>query len=227
MDPFVKLKKSEIWGALILLALHAIIFPIVAGFCIGFNTPGWDSARINLAYYCLSFCCTLLLMGNFLHRNFNALCDNPGRVIKTYLLGWLIYLGAAMAAGVILNFIDFGGANPNDSAVMDMVDINRRSVFVIGVLLAPIVEETIFRGGIFGSIRPKSRLLAYAASIALFSLYHVWQFAFFYNDLRYLIFALQYIPISLTLCWCYDRSGSLWTSIALHMTFNLIGIMLS
>ena len=47
----------------------------------------------------------------------------------------------------------------------------------VSIFLVPIVEEMLFRGVVFGSIRPRSRLWAYVVSVAAFSVYHVWSFA--------------------------------------------------
>ena len=63
-------------------------------------------------------------------------------------------------------------------------------------------------------------MLAYAVSIALFSLYHVWQYAVVFGDARLLLWAVQYIPVSAALAWSYERTGTVWTSIFVHMIIN-------
>ena len=95
----------------------------------------------------------------------------------------------------------------------------------IGIFLAPIVEEVVFRGVVFQSLRKKSRLLAYGVSVGLFCLYHVWQYAVAYQDPVMLLYALEYIPITLAITWSYERSGSLWTAIAFHAANNLMNFM--
>ena len=93
----------------------------------------------------------------------------------------------------------------------------------MAVILAPIVEERLFRAGIFGLIRRKSRLLAYVLSVLLFGLYHVWQSAIF--DPRQLVFLLEYIPSSLLLAYVYEQSDSIWGSIFLHMLTNGVSVL--
>ena len=63
---------------------------------------------------------------------------------------------------------------------------------VMSVVMAPIVEEPLFRGLLFGCIRPRSRASAYIVSALLFSLYHVWQFVFISGDFGLLIYCLLY-----------------------------------
>ena len=93
----------------------------------------------------------------------------------------------------------------------------------MAVILAPIVEESLFRAGIFGLLRRKSRFLAYALSVLAFGLYHVWQNALY--DPRQLIVLLQYIPSSLALAWAYERTDSIWSSIFLHMLTNAVSVL--
>ena len=111
---------------------------------------------------------------------------------------------------------------PNNEAVLDMADTGFNMTFALAVFLAPMVEEPLFRGAVFGSLYRRSRWAAYAVSAALFSLYHVWQFAAAYGDPTYLIYALAYVPVSLALAFAYERSGSIWVPIAFHMTINAV-----
>ena len=39
-------------------------------------------------------------------------------------------------------------------------------------------------------------------------------------DLRYLLLAVEYLPMGLALTWCYDNGGSSWSPIALHAVIN-------
>ena len=95
---------------------------------------------------------------------------------------------------------------------------------LIVVFLAPFVEETLFRGLVFGSLKDKSRAGAYLASCLLFALLHVWQFAVTSRDLTYFLLMVQYLVPGLVLAWAYEHSGTLWTSVALHAAANALSI---
>ena len=64
-------------------------------------------------------------------------------------------------------------------------------------------------------------------SVVLYSFYCAVQFVYAFGtlDLRYLLLMLQYAPMALALAWCYDRGGSIWSAILLHMTFNGFTLM--
>ena len=89
-------------------------------------------------------------------------------------------------------------------------------------MVAPIVEEIVFRGAVFGALRQKNRLLAYVVSVLLFSLYHVW--GYMLADWKLIIFIIQYIPVSFLLCRLYERTSSIWSCIFMHMLVNSISI---
>ena len=105
---------------------------------------------------------------------------------------------------------------------MEMAGIEYGKTAALAIFLAPLVEEPIFRGAVFGGLYRYSRPLAYAASMLLFSLYHIWGYALM--DPLYWIYLLQYLPVSWLLCRCYERCDSIWGSIFFHMTVNAVSI---
>lgn len=97
---------------------------------------------------------------------------------------------------------------------------NRLLVVMAGLLAivtAPIAEETFFRGFLFGGL--VKRLGIFGAALAsgfLFSLAHA-------QPTTLIPFTL----VGMMLAWSYMYTGSIWTSIASHLTFNLIGFSVS
>ena len=219
------LKKSEFWGAMILLSLHVILFPVVLNLVVLFFPDAFSLATMNLLYYVVSAVLSFVFLGGFLRRSFDTLLDNTFRCVSSFALGWVLYFVLAFVAGFILQALSLNDLNPNEETIEQLLEQQRNYIVVMTVFLAPIVEECIFRGGLFCGLHQKNRFLAYAVSIAAFSLYHVWQYALI--DPKYLLFALQYIPASFVLCWVYERSGSIWTSILFHMSFNAFTLLIS
>jgi membrane protease YdiL (CAAX protease family) len=95
---------------------------------------------------------------------------------------------------------------------------------VIGtVVLVPIVEETLYRGLIFGLL-PK-RILRYAVSVGAFCAIHVMGYIGYYEPLHLLLCFMQYIPAGLVLAYAYERSGSIFAPILIHMAINGIAML--
>lgn len=217
---YMYMKKSEFWGAMIMFALHVLLFPTLLGILVAVRPGLLSESQINLVYYCTSAVLTFVLLGKFLRRNFDSLLDNLWGSLVAFVVGWGIYFVLALAFGLLIKALGIGEDNPNNSAIEEMLEQDRGIIIAMTVFLAPIVEECIFRGGLFCGLYRKNRYLAYVVSIVLFSVYHVWQYALAAQDISYLLYAISYIPASFALCWTYERSGSIWTSIFFHMSFN-------
>lgn len=87
--------------------------------------------------------------------------------------------------------------------------------FFSTAILAPIAEEIFFRGFLYGGLRPKFGALG-AMIIS----------SFFFTTLHFSIDA--FVPIlilGLSLAWLYERTGSLYPGIFLHMTNNALAVL--
>jgi hypothetical protein len=86
---------------------------------------------------------------------------------------------------------------------------------VIAVIFAPLFEELFFRGFVFRGLRTSwGWWPAALGSAAVFGAAHL-QLTVFVP-----IFAL-----GVALAWVYERTGSLWTSIAMHAVFNGLAVL--
>ena len=93
----------------------------------------------------------------------------------------------------------------------------------------PIMEEVLFRGLLFGSLRRYSRGLAFAVSILGYDLFCVFPLAWtpLGFDPACLLLLVRYLPMSAALTWCYDKGGSIWSAIALHMALNGLSLAMA
>ena len=181
--------------------------------------PGISTMDLNVWDYAAGTVVLAVLCGRFLRRDFETLCERPGQVLRQVLVSY----GLMILMNLLLNqalYAILPEANPNTEAVMDMVDDEPGKSAAMAIFLAPILEELIFRGGVFGLARRFSRVLAYCLSILLFAVYHVWSYGLM-NPI-YWLFILQYLPITFLLCRCYEKTETIWTPIFLHMLVNAV-----
>jgi len=90
-------------------------------------------------------------------------------------------------------------------------------VFVT-IVVAPVWEEIVFRGALFGYLRTRlPRVLAFVAPALIFALAHLDQGARFFAPL--FVFALIH-------CKAYERTGRIGVVIVSHALFNLTTIAL-
>ena len=209
-----RLTRFEFWSAMAMLPLHCVLLPRLLLVLNNVLNLGLSGARFNLLYYCMSFALVLVLLGRYLLRSWRNLAEKPG-----------LCLALNFAVNLLMLLISPSGSNPNQDTVNSLTAQDRSTMMAVAVLLAPVVEEAIFRGGIFCTIRRRSRIAAYVVTVLVFGLYHIASYIVLSGDLRMLIYVIQYIPGGVALCWSYDKSGSIWTAIFFHMSYNFVSMM--
>lgn len=212
------MSRRERGFALLYLPVHVLLLPFLLSFL--YNWGLIDITELNLLCYAIGALLMLLFQRRFLWREFKSLEANFPAVVLSVCLSYGVMLLCNLAVVFIfrLNSLE----NPNNAGVFAMAAEEYWKVFVMSVLFAPLVEELMFRGGVFGLLRQRSRLLAYAVTVLLFAFYHVW--SYLAQDTGNWVYLLQYLPIGVLLCRCYERTNSLWTSVLLHMCVNAISL---
>lgn len=217
-----KMTREEIIAGLIYLPLHFFVLPLFLGIYATVTMVPVSEVTINAVYYIIGIIFVLVFVRRFLRAGFDPLMDNiPGNLL-TIIMAYFLNLALTYGASAVIFLIMGDTTNPNTELIDQMAGESFSTVFGMAVFLAPVVEEVLFRGTVFGVLRQKSRILAYALSIMLFSFYHMWQFLLIHMDIEMLVYAIQYIPVSIALAWCYERSGSIWVPIFLHMLINAV-----
>lgn len=183
-----------------------------------------SAALRNVVYYYVLFAVTLVIFHGFLARTSRRLADNLGGAGRALVIGLVGLYGLNELVYRLTNLIMTNRTNLNDTTISAQIDDAPHMTLLIVILLAPFVEEVLFRGLVFGNLKHKSRGAAYLVSCALFALLHVWQFAVVNQDITYFLLMLQYLVPGLVLAWAYEQSGTLWTSIGLHAAANALSV---
>ena len=211
------------------LPVHVFVLPILLPFLILLlQEKGIEvsSVQLNIGYYIIGFVFLGVALMSFLRESFSQFCDTFLSSVGRILIGIVLYYAASYVVNFVLGFFVTDLVNPNTGSVIDDVKDNAKPMLAVAVLLAPIVEEVLFRGIVFGSIVKKSRILAYIISTAAFSVYHLWQYALVGYEVKLLLlYLVQYLPGSILLAKCYEDSGSIWSSIFMHMTINYLALL--
>ena len=212
------LTTREIVGGIVLIPFFGLGLPLlvtVAAVYFSWITPGTAMVLTNG----ISFLLVLLIFFRWLREQYDIMCDRMGTVIWNIIGGMaMIYLLSFVVSYLIawLGSTDVAAANINSGAVTVLAGQDLRYTKAMSIFIVPVVEETLFRGVVYGGLWKRSRTLAAAVSILLFILYHIWSYlAAGVPDTW--IYGLQYLPIAVALCIAYERSGSIWTCIFIHM----------
>jgi len=127
----------------------------------------------------------------------------------------------------IFNILIFGKEGPQQTAVIYIkMALASPLLFAISlfcvIIGAPIIEETLFRGFLHNFLRNRVGVKAtILLSSIIFSLFHF----SFRQEIGNFPLLISLFVFALFLGLLYERQKSLWASIGLHMTFNLISIL--
>jgi membrane protease YdiL (CAAX protease family) len=90
---------------------------------------------------------------------------------------------------------------------------------VVVIVLAPMAEETFFRGFLYKALRRRFSVWpAAVVSGAIFGAVH-------FSEIRSLLIIPSLVVVGIVLAMVYERRQSLLASIATHATFNLVGFI--
>ena len=206
--------------------IYLLVLPFAAGplFRLAGNLLGItiSGAMQNVLTYYILFAAAIIIFHGFLARTSRYLTENLGGAVKTLGLGLVGLYGLNELVYRLSNLFIQNRTNLNNTTISAQIDDAPHMTLLIVIFLAPFVEEVLFRGLVFGNLRRRSRLTGYAVSCALFALMHVWQFALVHQDITYFLLMVQYLVPGVVLAWCYEHSGTLWTSVALHAAANAL-----
>ena len=124
----------------------------------------------NMIYYYVLFAVTVIIFHRFIARTSRHLVDNLTGAIKTLAVGLVALYGLNELVYRLLNVVMNSRTNLNDYTISAQIDDAPHTTLLIVILLAPFVEEVLFRGLVFGNLKHKSRTAAYLVSCLLFAL---------------------------------------------------------
>lgn len=136
-------------------------------------------------------------------------------VLKIYALAWLINFSYAI-------FLYNYGLTPPDTDVYTKI-LGQATWYtlllnlVLAGVLAPIVEEILFRGVIYGSLQAYfGKWTAAVFSAVIFSTLHFQAYGFFPR-----------FVLGIALVYLYDKYKSLYPSVALHALNNIVATLIA
>lgn len=212
----------------VFFALYVLVFPRFTGWVLRLVSGDAEPMvpEANLVYYAILFLLTLLVFWTFLRHGFSLLLDWLPENLFAIVTGAV----GALILHLLVTLIPLPVENPIYTDWPAEYAANAAATAIVVVVLIPVVEEVLFRGLVFGTLRKRSRLLAYVVTVLGYALACAWQFIFRPEtgvDLRYLLLTVQYLPMSLALAWCYDNGGSIWGAAVLHMVLNAAQLIMT
>ena len=228
------LRKRELIGGLIYLPIYLFGAQYAAMWIA--ELIGIDLTQVsalgpaNLIYNGLNALVLTAIFLRFLVDQLRPLQDRGWRLFPDLLLGWLAQYGlsflASLAAGVLLAALGLEYSNLNQETVELVTALTPAAAILNACVLAPIVEELLFRGLIFRGIYRRSRVWAYLVSMLAFALAHILSAILYQPVGLTLVNVIVYLPAGFALAWIYERSETIWEAIFLHAAINAVAMLL-
>ena len=113
----------------------------------------------------------------------------------------------------------------NQAVIENLAQAHPVIIVITSVILAPIVEELLFRGTIFGWLYELHPMIAHLGSAFLFGFVHIMDAVLSGNYQEWFqIFA--YFLMGAVLSFLYEKRNNIYVPILSHMMNNLISILL-
>ncbi len=214
-------KKETVLGWC-LMAAQLLVLPVAMVLLDAVLGLGLSEAMMNIILYSVCLVLTLGVFHRFLLHSARIALAAPLKCLRWAALGLgIYYLGSAVLSYIIV-LIDPTFANINDQSIGAMAGEHYTLISVAIVLMVPITEETLYRGLLLRAA--KTRFGGYALSMAVFAAIHVLGYIGYAEPLTLVLCFVQYLPAGFALCWAYERAGTIWAPIIMHMTVNQIAI---
>ena len=220
------LRPSEKYIGISYLVFQFALLPVLLQMVAEAFSVESDGTVMNALYFAINFIATIVIFRRLLKQSVLQVFRDPERLLFASAVGFGVYRVSGIVLGllVMLLFPDF--SNLNDSALIDILGQYPLLMFISTVVLAPVAEELLHRGLIFGWLQEKSVLLGYILSSLLFASIHVVQYIGLYSAGHIFVALVLYVPAGLCFSWAYQRSGSILAPIIIHAINNFLAFLI-
>ena len=206
--------------------LVALLFNLVG---INYNTFNYkDYTYFNVLIELILFVVVMLLYNKEFKKDYKIfklnVKDNIRKIISYFALFIALKIGTALVSSILSFALNFTlGESENQEAVMKLVSAEPLLMIINTCILAPFVEEGIFRL----SIRKvfNNKYLFILVSGLFFGMMHI-----FPTDLptsQALIYSITYVTMGFYLAYIYTETENIWFVIFIHALNNLLSMIIS
>ena len=185
------------------------------------------NALYNLVFCSVFSILTIIVLKKFIKKSFMAFKGNWKKDLFWASTTGIVTLYVIQYAIGLLFFLFMPeSTSANQDVIVEMMQTDIIPIFITTVILAPVLEELIFRGIIFNSLYQKNRIFAHFFSSFLFGFMHIYS-ALFNGEIGQLLYLIPYGVMGLVFSFVYEKKGNIIVPIYLHLLNNLISILLT
>ena len=201
-------------GALIIIGVQVAVSMLVLAFAPSLlDNPNLSLLVSMLPTYTIAFPLTSLLIHQIPGVQMKKHNMKPAQLLGAFAISYALMYLSNLAGQFFTNIIGIIKGSPVDDAIADLVsELNPLTAFFVMVLLAPALEEWIFRKLLF------DRTIRYGEGTAIFL--SGLMFGLFHGNLNQFVYTFL---IGAFWAFIYVKTGRLRYTIYLHMALNFMG----
>ena len=179
-------------------------------------------AMVNLAYYGITAILLVRFSKIYLFKNeWPRFKNHKGFVLGMIIGGFFLMFALNSVVAVLYTQFDIYDNYINQESLLDITQIgwyNAMALFIFAVILAPLVEELVFRKGVFGLLEKHlGVIVAIIGSSFFFGFIHI------ISEPTNIIQLIPYMTLGLILAIIYFLSGRrIWVPITIHAIWNIM-----
>lgn len=151
--------------------------------------------------------------------------DKKENLLYGCVIGFAMLFGASIIGGLISILLGAKTDSQNQILIESLANAHPIIIVVTSVILAPIVEELLFRGTLFGWLYELHPIVAHVLSAFLFGFLHIMDSVLSGNIQEWIqIFA--YLFMGGVLSFLYEKRNNIYVPILSHMMNNLVSMLL-
>ena len=178
-------------------------------------------------YYLLTYLVTLLILilvyRKQLLNDFNKFKKNYKKYLSTAFSYWLKGFFIMMVSNYFLNIVLKLGQSTNELDNITLLKSNIIAHSITVVLIAPFLEELVFRLS-FNKMTNNKHLFSFITGL-IFGFIHIITSLSFDNPLNILLL-IPYSAMGVALGYAYKETDNIFSSLTMHMFHNLISIII-
>ena len=178
------------------------------------------SLILSIIIEILTISVILLLMNKRITKDFKDLKKNHKQYFKDYFKYYLIGLAIMYISNAILIFGFQTGISGNEESIRSLLVTHPIYIYLSAVVIAPSVEELVFRGGI-KNIIPNQFLFILVSGLVFGGLHLVGNI----NNMIDLFYIIPYSALGIAFAYIYSKTDNIFVTMLLHTMHN--GILVS
>ena len=211
----------------LIIGSSALIFFLIASFwrsylLIEINKYGFSNFIYNffsIFSLLIILAVLILIFKKQLIKDYHDLKLNHQTYFKTYLPYWFVALALMSLCNLILYFIVVKDLSLNEQVVRNLFQTNPFLIYVSAVIIAPILEELVFRGSFYYIFR--NAFLFVLCSGLFFGLVHVSTA----ETIEQFLYVIPYSIPGFVFAYALYKSKNFFVPIGLHFIHN--GVLVS